>query len=179
VKKVKLYIACSLDGYIAKKDGEVDWLNDLPDSSKTDHGYNSFASSIDTVIIGRKTYQQVLGFDVPWPYIKNKTLVVSRDPNLKTETNNTSVLSSNLKTEIEKLKGGEGKDIWLIGGGELITSFLDLHFIDVMILCMIPIILGEGIPLFPGKPPETKFKMVKSDPYPTGIVNLTYERTSS
>lgn len=167
-----------MDGYIAKTDGGVDWLDDLPDGSKTDHGYKLFSNSVDTVLIGRMTYQQVLGFDVPWPYTKTKTLVVSRDPNLKIETNNTSVLGNDLKTEIDKLKAEEGKDIWLIGGGKLITSFLDLHFIDVMILCMVPVILGEGIPLFPGKPPETKFKMVKSDTYPTGIVNLTYERIS-
>lgn len=174
--KIKLYIATSLDGYIAREDGALDWLDAIPNPEKIDYGYTDFIKTIDTVIMGRKTYEEVLGFGVDWPYPDSTTYVLTSDVNYRTKTENTKVLNEVSIETIELLKKQSKKDIWNIGGGEVITAFLNLGQIDEMILSMIPVILGSGIPLFPGSPKETSFELTDTCAFDTGIVNLSYKR---
>lgn len=174
MRKIKLYIAASLDGFIARKDGSLDWLTDLPNSDGSDHGYAEFYSTIDTVIMGRKTYEEVLGFDVEWPYADADTYVISRSERQKIRTDNTILLSGDVVETISNMKAADGKDIWLVGGGELVSLFIEHKLVDQIILSVAPVILGEGIQLFPGVVNEAKLELESAKTFSTGIVTLTY-----
>lgn len=174
MRQVTLYIAASLDGYIARKDGSLDWLTDLPGSDGSDHGYAEFYETIDTVIMGRKTYEEVLGFDVEWPYADAQTYVVSRSPQQKIKTDNTRLISDDVVDMISEMKAADGKDIWLVGGGELVSLFLRYGLIDKIILSVAPVVLGDGIQLFPNIENEIKLKLEDVRTFSSGIATLTY-----
>ena len=144
MKKIKLYITVSLDGYIAPLDGDMDWLIDYPRPSKED--YNLFYDSVDTVIIGGNTYHNMFCMDILWPYKDKATYVVSRNSILEKE--NINNITTNVVETIRELKKGEGKDIWLVGGGELTKLLHEHNLIDEIIVTQIPVTLDEGIPLF-------------------------------
>ena len=176
MKKIKLYIATSLDGYIARPDGSLDWLNALPNPEQSDFGYHEFYDTIDTVVMGRVTYEEILGFDVPWPYANCQAYVVTSHTDYEITTENTSVLSiDQIRDAKTMIQTGE-KDVWIVGGGQLITACLNYAMIDEMIISIIPIILGEGIQLFPNHPKETKLTLIKHEAYSNGLVNLTYQK---
>ena len=177
MRKVKLFTAVTLDGYIARPDGNLDWLNALGDPEGADYGYGALMASIDTVIMGRTTYQEVLGFGVEWPYSACDSLIVSSNPDLDTPTENTRRVACDAAL-FGEMKNGTGKDIWLVGGGKLVQFFLDHGLIDEMILSVTPIVLGEGIPLFPSPTKETSFELTHSESYANGIVNLEYKLAS-
>ena len=176
MNQVKLYIAASLDGYIARPDGNLDWLNTIPAPDTGDYGYADLLNSIGTTIMGRKTYEEVIGFGVEWPYGDLHSYVVTSDPGFQVSTPNTFVQNGDLNAFIRKLKDRSDKDIWLIGGGRLITHFLNHGLIDRMILTLVPIILGDGIPLFPDRPKESNWTLAEVKSYNTGLVNLTYDK---
>ena len=176
MSKIQLYIASSLDGFIAREDGSLDWLVNIENPDQVDHGYNQFIRDIDLVIMGRKTYEEVLGFDVEWPYSDCQTYVVTAKPEYEVRTPATKLLSFINKSSIQKLKSESRKNIWLVGGGKLISGFLNESAIDEMILSMVPVILGKGIRLFPDETLETKFELLNSESFETGIVNLTYRK---
>ena len=175
MKKVLLYLACSLDGYIAREDGKLDWLDEVPNPDKSDYGYFAFYDSIDTIMMGRKTYEEILGFDIPWPYEGKPTYIFSRTAKEQTDEKVTFV-SGDIKAIVNDLQKEEGKNIWMAGGGELITSFLDLDLIDEMIITIVPTIIGSGLPLFPGRPKESKWELLKHEAFGNGMVNLKYGR---
>ena len=174
--KVILYIACSLDGFIAKPDGNLEWLNSVPNPDNTDHGYSDFLKGISVIIMGRRTYSEVLGFGIEWPYSDKITYVVTGNDSLKIESPGTHRLCGNISESVEKIKLGTGKDIWLVGGGKLVTYFLNNNLVDKMVISFVPVILGNGIPLFPDKPEETTWNLTGTTAFSTGIVSLTYEK---
>jgi len=176
--KIKLYIAVSIDGYIARENGSVDWLNELPNPNQIDHGYAEFYAGIDCVIMGRKTYEEILGLDVGWPYSNCKSYIASNNLGFKIRTENTEVVDEVNSDAIEKMKVQSKKDIWLVGGGNLVTQFMNLGVIDEMIICIIPRVLGKGIRLFPDESKETKFTLSQSKSFETGAVILTYEKAN-
>lgn len=173
---VKLYIAASLDGYIARPDGNLDWLMALPNPNNIDHDYGEFMETIGATIMGSATYKEVLGFGIEWPYPNIMSYVISRNPNLPISTTMTKLINEDVKTFTERLKGEVEKDIWLIGGGQLITTFLNYDLIDEITLTLIPTILGEGIQLFPNKPKESTWQFIEAKPYETGAVSVIYRR---
>jgi dihydrofolate reductase len=138
MRKIVLYIAASLDGYIARPDGNIDWLTDkkynIPDE---DFGYSAFIDTIGTTLMGNSTYKAVLGMDMPFPYSDKKNYVFSRSEHADTEY--ASFVKDNAVDFIEKLKEQPGKDIWLIGGGELNALVLNAGMLDEIILTYIPI----------------------------------------
>ena len=152
----------------------MDWLDAIPHPEGVDYGYAAFYSSIDTVLIGRKTYEEVMDFDVEWPYPDCNTYVITSNPDLKIKTPKTEIITDNFTQHLTILKTSKGKDIWVIGGGKLITACLNLDYIDEMTLSLIPVILGEGIPLFPDKPIETQFDLINHQTFENSVVNLTY-----
>lgn len=176
MKKVKLYIAISLDGYIARKDGSIDWLEALPNPNKIDYGYMDFYESIDTVIMGRKTYDQILGFDVPWPYEKCTTYLATRESDYTPPTPQTKVIQGEIGAATRSILQEGGKDIWLVGGGQLVAYYLNEGLIDEMMLFIIPTIIGEGIHLFPSPVNESSFKLHKTEHYETGAALLHYTK---
>jgi dihydrofolate reductase len=113
---------------------------------------------------------------IEWPYPDIKTFVVTFDRTYKTVTPNTEILTGDIVSSVKGIISHQEKDIWLAGGGQLVTFFLNHGLIDRMIISVIPIILGDGIRLFPGTPRETDWILIESTAFPTGIVNLNYER---
>jgi dihydrofolate reductase len=102
--------------------------------------------------------------------------VVTTDPTFQASTPNTQVVTSDLAGLVQSLKRTSDKDIWLVGGGQLIASFLGLNLLDRMILTVVPITLGTGIPLFPDQPQTAHWQLTGVEPFETGLVNLTYDR---
>ncbi len=174
--KFVVYIATSIDGFIAREDGAVDWLDDLPNPNRIDHGYAGFYSGIDVVVMGRKTYEEILGFDVPWPYADCKTFVITSQAAYKITTPKTETIHILDEKTIRHIRSESKKDIWVVGGGQVVTSLVKLDAIDEMILSIIPIVLGSGISLFEGQPKETAFKLVTTETFETGVVSLTYRK---
>lgn len=172
--KIILYIASSLDGYIARKDGSVDWLDSLDNPENSDFGYGEFMANIDILIMGRKTYEVVVGFDMPWPYKNIKTYVVTQNRDLTIDSPDTHLLHDIDKKAIEEIRRESARNVWLVGGGSLVTTFLNYHAVDEIILSQVPIILGEGIRLFPGKSIEVPFQLTKHEVFPNGLVQLNY-----
>jgi len=166
-RKIKLFIACSLDGYIAKEDGSVNWLPQSKDS-----GYNNFYKSIDTVLMGKKTYEQILTFG-KYPYKDKTSYVFTRKPNQKKKDENVE-FTSDAEEFTRELVLSSGKDIWLVGGSDIVTTFLNLKFIDEIILSVIPVVLGKGIPLFKNIRKEIKLELIKTTEYDE-LVELRYK----
>jgi len=176
IPKIKLFIAATIDGFIARENGSLDWLFSLPNPNNIDHGYNAFIDSIDVIIMGSKTYDEVLGFGVEWPYKDQKTYILTSNKSYKIKTENTFIVDSIDINLIEKLKHESQKNIWLLGGGNVITQFLNLGAIDEMTISIIPIILGRGLSLFPNHPSEANFELGSSVVFETGVVNLMYKK---
>lgn len=178
MNKTVLYIATSLDGFIARSDGNLDWLTSFPHPESGDYGYAELLESIGTIIVGRLTYDEVIGFGIDWPYSGFDTYVVTKNSALKIKSPDTYLLTDNLKDVVTDLKRKTKKDIWLVGGGKLNTTFINEGLLDKMVISIIPKIIGEGLPLFADKPKETNWKLVNTKSFNTGVVNLTYERTN-
>lgn len=174
--KIVLFIAASLDGRIARNDGSLDWLYALANPDNIDHGYAEFLSGIGTTIMGKSTYNEIIGFGVEWPYQGINSYVVTHDKSFSVSTPNTFVLHSDIVEFVTTLREESPKDIWLIGGGQIITYFLNHTLLDRIILTIIPTIIGAGIPLFPNDPKETQWTLAKVEQFSTGVVNLTYDR---
>jgi len=168
MRKLILYIATSLDGYIARSSGEFDWL-----FSDQDYGYTEFFAGVDTVLMGRKTYDQALGFG-EYPYKGTRGVVFSRTP--REPDANVTFVSSDLASFVSELKRGPGKDIWLVGGGQIVAECVRHDLIDDFRLFVHPIILGEGIPLFVPGLPERPLQFVRSQSFDSGLVEVSYRR---
>ena len=170
-----VYIAASIDGYIAKKDGGLDWLNEVPNPDESDFGFKDFMESIDAIIMGRNTFEIVLSFG-EWPYIK-PVFVLS---------NTLQAIPENLKDKAEILTGSPASIIkemnsrkyfnLYIDGGKTIQEFLKHDLIDELIITRIPILLGEGIPLFDLLTKEQKYEHIKTDIFNNSLVKSHYKR---
>jgi dihydrofolate reductase len=179
VPEVILYIASSLDGYIARPDGAVDWLDEVAapeDGPEEDFGYEEFFSGVGTVLMGRTTYEQILTFDVDYPYSGRAGYVFSRTRAGGRDENVEFVDGADIPQFIAHLKATSDRHIWLIGGGLLIQEFLRLDLVDRIIITVMPVILGEGILLFPPSTPQRDLLLVESRSYSSGMVQLTYRR---
>ena len=168
MRKLVLYIATSLDGYIAGPSGEIDWL-----FTDQDYGYSEFFASVDTVLMGRKTYQQALGFG-EYPYKGTRGFVFSRTS--RSADNNVTFVSGNIASFVTKLKSTPGKNIWLVGGSEIVSECVRNDLIDEFSLFVHPIILGAGIPLFSEGLPKRSLKFIRSGSFSSGLVQVSYER---
>ncbi|KDR95991.1 Dihydrofolate reductase [Peptoclostridium litorale DSM 5388] len=174
-RNIILYIAISLDGYIAKNNGAVDWLSGNGEDTNVDNGYDDFYNTIDTVVMGRITYEQVVNELSPdtWVYEGKKCYVATRK---KYESDKRAeFISDDIVEFIKNLKIQDGKDIWLVGGGKLVDQFIKQNLIDKYIVTIIPTILGDGIPLFLKENPEIKLRLVETKVI-DGMVELSYIR---
>lgn len=176
MRKIRLYIAASIDGYIAGIDGELDWLSNYPITPELNYGYDEFFNSVDSVVMGGRTYRDILNMDVIYPYKDKTSYVITRNKNSHTSIDNVQFLSENIIETISSLKEQQGKDIWLVGGGEIISMLLDNNLVDEMIITYIPKILGDGIPLFPKMKIESNWKLLNSQSYCSGALSVEYQR---
>jgi dihydrofolate reductase len=165
---VTLFIAASLDGYIAGPDDDLSWL-----FTDADYGFASFYETVDTLIMGRGTYDVVRTFG-DWPYGTKHTIVVSRRADGIADTPNTEYFSEDLPALIERLKTSGRENVWLVGGGELVASFLEQGLLDEITVSMHPILLGKGVPLFPGGFQRTLLMLKDTQTFDGGLVKLTY-----
>ncbi|MFC1802733.1 dihydrofolate reductase family protein [Thermoproteota archaeon] len=170
-----IYIATSLDDFIAGKDGDISWLNEIPNPSNSDYGYAEFMDGIDALVMGRNTFEIVLSFDV-WPYEK-PVFVLSNSLDKVPEgmEDKAELVKGDLKTLVEMLKR-RGYENLYIDGGSIIQSFLKEDLIDEMIITRVPILLGGGIPLFGKLERRMKFKLVKTVTYDETLVKCHYVR---
>ena len=170
VRKVISYVATSLDGYIAKLDGDISFLL-IVDKEGEDYGYADFLKTIDTIIVGRKTYDKILNMGFQYPNDKN-VYVITR--NERPDHKRLKFYSGSLKKLVSELKIQQGKNIFCDGGSEIINQLLMDNLINEFIISVIPIILGDGIPLFKNKIPEMNLKLVNCQKFKTGLVQLHY-----
>ena len=168
--RVILYIASSIDGYIARTDGSIDWLESV-ESKDEDYGYSEFLNSVEIAVMGRKTFDQVLQLG-EWPYAGKQTVVFSQQPqtsqipDVQFFKGTLEVLSQHIDNDAR---------VWLVGGGELNNLFLKSQAIDEIILSIIPVCLGDGIPLFRTES-NFAFKMIKCRSFHTGVVQIHYHK---
>lgn len=174
MKKIILYIVASLDQRIAEPDGSLEWLNELPNPERIDYGFKELLASVNTVIMGGKTYRELQNMDVIWPYPYQHTYVVSHQK--WNTTGNVSFITDNIIETISELRQQEGKDILLTGGGELTSMLLATDLVDEMHIVYFPVILGEGISLFPKQPKESKWELIASKSYENGVLVVKYRK---
>jgi dihydrofolate reductase len=177
-RKIIVYIATSADGYIARPDGDVEWLNRRP--RKFDYGMREFYPTIDTILWGRKTYDWLIDyysthgktrgmFDT-----KLANYIFSRKPPKRPEAGTTFVKEP-VKDFAQRLRATPGKHIWMMGGGGLIASFLDAGEIDEFDIHVIPVFIGEGIPLVAPRHRDVPLRLLASKTFPDGVVRLHYQ----
>ncbi|CAM4946437.1 unnamed protein product [Rotaria socialis] len=142
MRKVILYTAVSIGGFIAREDGNIDWLSTFDDGTNDDHDYKLFYENIDVTLMGNKTYQQVLTFPVPFPYPDKKNYVFSHEKQKSNEF--VEFVNDDIYEFINHLKKQPGKDIWLVGGAQLNQLLLSFGLIDEIIMTIIPIALGKA-----------------------------------
>ncbi len=175
--KASVYIGTSLDGFIARRDGSIDWLNEaqslVPEGE--DCGFKTFMDSVDALIMGRNTFEQVLTFG-RWPYGETPVVVMSHNsveiPSHLPDT--VSCSSESLQVLLERLSG-QGVTHVYVDGGATIQSFLAQSLIDEITITRVPIILGDGIPLFGPMKKDLKLTHVETKAYDFGFVQTTYQ----
>jgi dihydrofolate reductase len=170
-RKIILFIAMSLDGYIASHDDDLGFLS-MVEKDGEDYGYHDFASAIDTVIMGRKTFDKVISMGFGNPHLDKELLVITR--NSRPTLSNEKYYTGSLTDLIRSLKAKDGKHIYCDGGAEIVHELLKNKLLDEMIISIIPILLGDGVRLFKDKRPEQKMVLVQATPYDTGLIQLHY-----
>ena len=171
-----VYIATSLDGYIADKDGGLDWLQSIPNPENLDMGWVDLMDRIDALVMGHKTFQQVCGFDCDWPYSK-PVFVLSNSMKSIPEgyEGKAEPIEGPLSEVIAAINKKKHKHLY-IDGGVTVQSFLKEDLIDEMIITVIPILLGSGIPLFGELSKPMEFERVKTEVFLNAIVQNHYRR---
>jgi dihydrofolate reductase len=180
MRKIIVYIATSADGFIARKDGGIDWL-DRP-RPKGNYGMGEFWKSIDAILLGRKTYDFVVQFlkegkSIPKSDHEPRHYAFSRRPPKKVLPG-FEFVKEPIKEFAKRLRAEKGKDIWMMGGGGLIASFLDEGEIDEFIIHVIPVLIGEGIPLIAPRHRTVRLKLLSTKKYSDGVVRLHYQVVS-
>jgi dihydrofolate reductase len=167
--KCSVYIAVSADGFIARKDNGLDWLS-IVEAQGEDYGFASFMGSVDTLLMGRNTYDVALGFGA-WPYAGKRVVVLTHRP---AQPRHDETFASGSPAELVARLAADGSKRVYLDGGHLIRQFLAAGLVNDMTLSIIPILLGEGIPLFGAGVRESRLSLVESRSFPTGLVQLSY-----
>jgi len=171
-RKIILFIAMSLDGFIAKPDGDICFLS-MVEKEGEDYSYTAFMESIDTVILGRKTYDKVSSMVPEWDYGDRCIYVLTRTP--RPDSGKIKFYSGDLTELATSLKGRNGKNIFCDGGAETVQQLLQENLIDEIIVSIIPILLGDGISLFKTRLQEKKLQLINSKSFEKGLVQLHYK----
>ena len=171
-----VYIATTVDGYIARDDDRLDWLEH--DTGGEDYGFQAFRDSLDTIVLGRRTYERVLSFGGEWPYKGLTTVVLSRTLSTagipQALADEGVEVSALLPAELLKELGRRGrKRVW-IDGGRTVQTWLAAGLVDVLTLSRIPILIGAGIPLFGALPGDVRLQHRETQSFGSGVVQSTY-----
>jgi dihydrofolate reductase len=177
MRNVVLALSISLDGCIARRNGAVDFL-----FRPKDYSMAPFFATVDTAIMGRKTLDaglRMTGGKMPKSNLAMYVFSKSKEPKPPGEQNGYTFVNESPTSFIAELRKSPGKDIWLMGGGELAREFLIADLVDRLHLAIVPVLLGDGIPLFPSGFPQREFTLIENKAYSKGLLSLTYERTRS
>jgi len=175
-RKVILYIAMSLDGYIATRDDDLGFLS-LVEQEGEDYGDADFVKTVDTVIVGRKTYDKVLSMGYDFPYNDKNTYIITRTA--RPSVGSAKFYTGSLKELVARLKSEPGKHIFVDGGAEIVNELLKDDLIDEFYISVIPVLLGDGISLFKSGRPEIGLKLISSKFFDKGLVQLHYSRVAN
>lgn len=165
MRRIIYFVASSLDGFIARQDGGIDWL-----FTDQDYGYKEFLAGIDTVVMGRKTYDLCLTFG-EYPYKTQRNYVFSRT---QTEFTHATAVAEPVPQFVARLRGEPGKDIWLVGGGDLAGAFFAAGAVDELQVFVHPALIGAGLPLAAGLIRDVKLRLTGTQAFDTGLVKLAY-----
>jgi len=171
-RKVIVHIATSADGYIARPDGDLEWLTSRP-APEGFYGMDAFMRSIDTKILGRKTYEKSLHMGAKFDS-KSRYIVFSRQAPPADAPSGVEFVNGAIGPFISRLREEPGKDIWLMGGGELIASFLDEQAIDQFVISVAPVFIGDGIPLIARRHRHVPLELHSVERFEDGLVQLHY-----
>lgn len=175
MRKLSLFIATSVDGYIAKDNDNLDFLK-LVEKEGEDYGYAEFTANIDTIILGRKTYDWVLR-EIGTSHYDNgdrDVYVITRSP--RPDSGRTKFYSGSLTGLIQQLRSQNGKDIYCDGGAEIVNELIKSDLIDEYIISIVPVLLGSGVRLFKSERPEQVLELVETKTFDTGLTQLRYIR---
>lgn len=175
MRKLSLFIAASLDGYIAKPNDDLSFLKAVEKEGE-DYGYSDFTATIDTLIIGRKTYDYVVK-EIGAAHYDNgqrEVFIITRTP--RPSVGKTTFYTGNLNELIQRLKSQGGKNLYCDGGAEVINELMQNDLIDEYIISIVPVLLGNGTKLFKDGRPEQLLEFVKSKSFDTGLTQLHYRR---
>ncbi len=168
-----VFVGASVDGFIARPDGALDWL---PVDGGEPHGYDEFIASVDTIVIGRNTFETVMGFDA-WPYGETRVVVLSSRPldlSAARARGGTVEQMSGAPADIaSRLAAGGARHIY-VDGGITIQGFLRAGLIQRLVITRVPVLIGEGIPLFGSLPRDVRLRHVATRDYPSGLVQSEY-----
>jgi dihydrofolate reductase len=168
---LRLYIAASLDGFIATSDGGVGWLDDY---NSPELGYDAFMKSVGTVVMGRATFDQALGFGGPWPYAGKRTVVLTSRP-IASPPPGVERWSGDVAELADQLRTKSKKDVWICGGARTVRAFLDADQVDRIELYVIPVLLGDGLPLFERSPHPSSLRLERTRSFENGVVEMVYD----
>ncbi|RXZ79897.1 dihydrofolate reductase [Paenibacillaceae bacterium] len=158
-RPVVLYIAATLDGYIARENGEIDWLLNV--EGEGDNGYSTFYETIDTVLIGKKTYDQTFELAEEFPYADKKCYVFTHSA--QPPNPHVTFVNEDVAGFVQQLKVQEGSKIWIVGGADILDVLMKEKLVDEFIVAIAPVILGNGIPLFKPNNPEMKLTLKQAE----------------
>jgi dihydrofolate reductase len=172
-RKIIVHIATSADGYIARPDGNLDWLTSRP-APKGFYGMPQFTRSVDAKLLGRKTFDRSVEMGAHFS-ADDRHYVFSRQPPPASVPAGVEFVSQSIGAFAKRLRDQAGKNIWMMGGGEIIASFLDEDLIDEFIITVVPIFIGEGIPLIAPGSRKVPLKLRSAKPFPDGVLQVHYE----
>jgi dihydrofolate reductase len=171
--RASVFIGASVDGFIARQNGDIDWL---PEDAEP-HGYDEFIASVDTIVIGRKTFETVLSFEA-WPYGTKRIVVLSGHPvDLSAAIARGGVVEQmgGAPADIVASLAARGAQHLYVDGGITIQRFLRARLIDRLVITRVPVLIGDGIPLFASLPEDVRLRHVATRSYPSGLVQSEYE----
>ena len=174
-RKVIVYIAMSLDGYIAGPNDDLSFLSSVQMEGE-DYGYAEFVAKVDSVIVGKRTYDTVINLGYEFPHKDKDSWIITRTE--KVAEGNVKFYSGDLKKLVEELTSKEGKNIFVDGGAWVVNELLRHQLIDEIHLSLVPVLLGEGVRLFQGNYPSDQFHLVQAQSYDSGLVKMVYQRKS-
>jgi dihydrofolate reductase len=171
-RKVIVHIGTSADGYIARPDGDLEWLTSRP-APEGFYGMSAFMKSIDTKVLGRKTYEVSVRMGAKFDS-NGRTIVFSRHAPPSDAPSGVEFVNGAIGPFVRRLREQPGKDIWLMGGGEVIASFLDEQAIDEFVISVAPVFIGEGIPLIARRHRHVPLELQSTERFEDGLVQLHY-----
>lgn len=171
-----VFIATSLDGFIAGKNGDLSWLNTIPNPDNVDMGFVELMEEIDAIVMGRTTYETVCGFEGDWPYTKHVFVLSNSLKNVPEELREKVTITKGTTKEILQTIHQKGYHKLYIDGGRTVQSFLKEDLIDELIITVIPVLLGGGFPLFGDMENNKELELVSSKVYLNQIVQNHYKR---